>query len=109
METAQQALATPVTKPGLYKRLAAKCASHGSACLAVIIVLAALVIVLYVYYHGFLFLGPYAKGVTRLRASKKDKGGGAPADTDTGKDVQPDKETAKLIQSINDGAGEEGE
>lgn len=65
--------------------------------LAIIIVLTILLIGVIVYYHGILFLGPYAnsKPATSKVASTKRA-------TD---DETSDPETDKLINSINSAAG----
>jgi hypothetical protein len=78
-------------KKALASRLAGAVASHAYASLALIIVLVILVVGLYTYYHGILFLGPYAKGG---KGKKKDKA------SDEG-EVSGDPETERLIDSIN--------
>jgi hypothetical protein len=65
--------------------------------LAVVVVLLILVIGLYVYYHGFLFLGPYAKCAPRRGKAKKDSGGGG----GDASDDRGDPETERLIEAIN--------
>lgn len=85
-------------KKSFVAKMASAVASHAYLSLAVIVVLVILVIGLYVYYHGFLFLGPYAsggKGGFRSK-KKKDEGGGDP-----GSDEKGDPETERLIDTIN--------
>lgn len=100
MESSQQSQ----PKLGVVKRLAAKCSRHGTACLAIIIVLVIVVIAQRVYYCGFLMFGPYASSLNGAKPKKKqmDKGSAA---QDEGK-TQTDSETADLIQSINSAGSE---
>lgn len=84
-------------------KLAGAVASHAYMSLAIIIVLTILVLAIYVYYHGLLFLGPYASKSGGDRRSKKKKEGGFLAETDAGTvDDSPsgDAETERLIESI---------
>ena len=67
--------------------------------LAVIVVLVILVIGLYVYYHGLLFLGPYAKAGGKGSRGRKKKDGGS--DGGDGSEERADPETERLIDSIN--------
>jgi putative methionine-R-sulfoxide reductase with GAF domain len=72
-------------------KMAGAVAAHARMSLAVIVVLAALVIGIYVYYHGILWLGPYAgRGGRAAKAKRKA------ADAEPG-----DPETERLIDSIN--------
>lgn len=80
---------SPPKKP-FVARLAAAVAGHAYWSLAAIIVLTLLVVGLYVYYHGFFFLGPYAH---------KPKGGRAKKGGED--EAQGDPETERLIDSIN--------
>jgi len=89
--------AGPVKK-SLVTKMAGTVASHAHASLALIIVLTVLLIGVYVYYHGLLFLGPYARP-RKSRASKKRKDDD---DADQGAQEQKgDPETERLIDSIN--------
>lgn len=86
-------------KKSFFAKMAGAVAGHAYMSLAIIVVLVILVIGLYVYYHGFLSLGPYAKhGKGGFRAAK-----GKHKDSD---DAEPgaekgDPETERLIDSIN--------
>jgi hypothetical protein len=87
-------------KKTLVAKMAGAVAGHAYMSLAIIVVLVILVIGIYVYYHGLLFLGPYAKhGKGGFRTAK----GGKRKDPD---DADPaaekgDPETERLIDSIN--------
>jgi hypothetical protein len=103
-----QTAATPrPTGPGAPRksfvaRLAASVASHAYMSLAIIVVLVILVIGVYVYYHGFLFLGPYAGRRPGRPASHRKKRAEAGADEGAGDaDDRGDPETERLIESIN--------
>jgi hypothetical protein len=80
--------------------MVAKVASNPCTSLAIIAVLTILVVGMYVYYHGFLFLGPYAPRVAKRGAQGSEKGAdkGSAADKDSAKG---DPETERLIESIN--------
>ena len=84
----------PPPKKPLAGRLAAAVARHSFLSLAVIVVLVVLTIGLYVYYHGFLVLGPYATPAGKGRSKKADgsRAEGGPAG---------DEETERLIDTIN--------
>lgn len=79
-------------------KMAGAVAGHAYMSLAIIVVLVILVIGLYVYYHGFLFLGPYAKhgkgGFRAAKGKRKDSDDAEPG-------AQGDPETERLIDSIN--------
>ncbi len=84
-------------KKSFIAKIAGSIASHAYMSLAIIIVLIILVIGIYVYYHGFLFLGPYAKKSGFRPGKKRPAGGG---DAGAG-DEAGDPETERLIDSIN--------
>ena len=108
-QQAAPAPATPRPAAGAKKSLVAKLtgavAGHPRAALAMIAVLAVLLIITYVYYHGFLVFGPYA-APSRGRAPRRG-GGGKPKDGgdkdggDKGAAEKGDAETERLIESIN--------
>jgi hypothetical protein len=81
----------PICKKPFIASLAEAVARHAYLALAVIAVLAALAVGLYVYYHGFLFLGPYAQ-LARLGARRK---------ADDGDGDKEDPETERLIEALN--------
>ena len=83
-------------RPTLVATMVAKVASNARASLAIIAVLVILVVGMYVHYHGFLFLGPYAKRAARRGAKGVEKSADAGGDNDKG-----DSETERLIESIN--------
>jgi hypothetical protein len=79
-------------------KLAGAVADHSYMSLAIIVVLVVLVIGAYIYYHGLLFLGPYASpGKSGFRSAK----GGKRKDPDAEGGDQGDPETERLIDSIN--------
>jgi hypothetical protein len=81
-------------------KMAGIVAKHAYMSLAIIIVLVILVLGMHIYYHGFLFLGPYAKpskGGFRSAKSNKRKG----ADDADAESQKGDPETERLIDSIN--------
>jgi hypothetical protein len=75
-------------------RMTSFLAGHAHMTLAIIIVLIVLVIGLFVYYHGLLFLGPYASAKAGFKSKERKKD----ADEDAAK---ADPETEKLIATIN--------
>ena len=87
-------------RPALVARMVAKVAANPCTSLAIIAVLTILVVGLYVYYQGFMFLGPYAPRVTKRGARGAEKG--AEKDSAADKDsAKGDPETERLIESIN--------
>jgi hypothetical protein len=101
MDTQQ---APPVAaKNSFVSKMASSVANHPYISLAIIVVLSVLVIGAYVYYHGFLCLGPYAAAAEGFRAGAKKAKGGKPrraAEADAS-DPDSDAETERLIDSIN--------
>lgn len=87
-------------KKSVVAKLASAVAGHAYMSLAVIVVLVILIIGMYVYYHGLLFLGPYASRKAGFKSKSKGKKG-KDKDSDDEDDVKGDPETEKLIQSIN--------
>lgn len=84
-------------RPGLAARLTASVADSPRLALGAICVLAALVVGLYVYYHGLLFLGPYAGRPAKAkpaRAAAGRPGGGGEAEA-------TDPETDRLVDAID--------
>ena len=94
MDSADMKNGFPAPRQTMVAKMVAKVASNASASLAVIAVLMVLVVGMYVYYHGFLFLGPYAKRAAKRGAKGPEKS----ADQD---DKDGDSETERLIESIN--------
>ena len=88
--------APPASKRSTVGKLAGVVGRNPHASLAVIVVLAILVISLYVYYHGFLRVGPYA--APRRAGPKPPARKDPPADPPE----SGDPETERLIAAIND-------
>ena len=83
-------------------------ANHSKLSFAIICMLTVLVIGMYIYYHGFFILGPYASSDNKSKDSskdnKKDKSKDASKDSSKNKDKSneiEDIETENLIKSIN--------
>ena len=95
--------AAPVSKSFVAKA-AASVAGHPYASLAIIVVLVIVVIGVFVYYRGLLFLGPYADSARISRSAKgaasKTKRKTSDDDDESGDD-KGDPETEKLINAIN--------
>jgi hypothetical protein len=81
-------------------KMVAKVASNACTSLAIIAVLVVLVVGMFVYYHGFLFMGPYAKRAVKCGAKSSAKKSEKPADKDSDSE-KGDSETERLIESIN--------
>jgi hypothetical protein len=102
--------APPAGKKSLASKLAGAVGRSPYASLAIIVVLTILVISLYVYYHGFLRVGPYAAGFTasagnKVKTARPESGGASDSRAKDASSAAPadsgDPETERLIAAIN--------
>lgn len=91
--------ASPPAKRSAATKLAGAVGRNPYASLAVIIVLTIVVISMYVYYHGFLWLGPFAARGSR-RPERKPASRKEPPAADPPQE-SGDPETERLIAAIN--------
>ncbi len=88
-------------KRSMMSKLAGAVGRNPYASLAVIIVLTIVVISLYVYYHGFLKIGPYASGFAPSAVKGGPKSGREPKGSPPDSSDSGDPETERLIAAIN--------
>jgi hypothetical protein len=94
----------PAAKKALVARLATMVGNHAYLSLATIVVLTIVLVALYVYYHGFLFLGPYkASAATRgaKAAKKKDARGTGKTNKNQKPEDAEEAEIERLIETID--------
>jgi hypothetical protein len=100
----------PVVKKSFMNTASNTVANHSKLSFAIICMLTVLVIGMYIYYHGFFILGPYASSDNKSKDSSKDnkKDKSKDSSKESSKDNKKDKsneiediETENLIKSIN--------
>jgi hypothetical protein len=98
MSENDSAPAAPSGRKSIVSRLASVLSSHAHLTLAIVVVLVVIIIGMFIYYHGLLFLGPYAKAGFKSGSAARRKKAEGDEDEESAK---ADPETEKLIATIN--------